>query len=242
LDELKLASEKLRDCITDTVWYVNNAVKAGKSVIAEGANALMLDIDYGSYPYVTSSSTGVAGICSGLGLAPSKLETAIGVVKAYTTRVGSGPFPTEDFGPAGEHMFTKGREYGVTTGRKRRCGWLDLNIVRYTHMINNYSSINITKLDVLDELDEIKIAVGYNLNGKPLPSMPSNLEVLAQVEPEYITMPGWKTDTTQITEYNNLPIQAKDYLATIEELADVPISWVGTGPGRENMLLNPLYD
>jgi adenylosuccinate synthase len=241
LDELSEARERLRDNITDTIYYVNNAIKGGKRVIAEGANALMLDLDFGSYPFVTSSSTGVAGIASGLGIAPSKLETSIGVVKAYTTRVGSGPFPTEDFGEAGEHMFTKGREMGVTTGRRRRCGWLDLHLVKYTHMINNYSSINITKLDILDELAEIKICVGYNINGKSLKSMPSNLEDLAKVEPEYITMKGWLSDTSTVKDWADLPHEAKEYLSAIEEISEVPISWVGVGPDRENMLINPLY-
>ena len=241
LEHLKQVSERLRPLITDTIFYVNDAINNGKRIIAEGANALMLDLDYGSYPYVTSSPTGVAGICTGLGIAPQKVETAIGVVKAYTTRVGEGPFPTEDFGPAGEHMFTKGQEFGVTTGRKRRCGWLDMNIVRYTNMINNYQSINITKLDILDELDEIKIATAYTINGKEIPSMPANLEELAKVEPQYITMKGWKSDTSKCTDWNQLPHEAKEYLNTIAEIGGTPVSWVGVGPARENMLLNPLY-
>ena len=241
LEHLRIVSEKLRPMITDTVWYVNNAINEGKRIIAEGANALMLDLDYGTYPYVTSSPTGVAGICSGLGIAPTKVETAIGVVKAYTTRVGEGPFPTEDEGPAGQHMQTKGQEFGVTTGRVRRCGWLDMNVVRYTHMINNYASINMTKLDILDELDEIKIATTYTIDGKEIPSMPANIEQLAKVKPEYITLRGWKSDTSKVTDWNKLPSEAKEYINTVGELAGTPVTWVGVGPARESMLLNPLY-
>jgi len=190
LDGFQKLSREIRPMIVDTVYLVNKGLNDGKRLICEGANALMLDVDYGSWPYVTSSSTGVAGISSGLGIAPSKIESAIGVVKAYTTRVGAGPFPTEIIGGIGDHLQTKGQEVGVTTGRKRRCGWLDLMVVKYTHMINNYTSINITKLDILDELDEVRIGVGYMLDGSPIYTMPSNLEDLSRVQVQYETLKG----------------------------------------------------
>lgn len=225
--------------VCDTVYMINHSIESGKRLLTEGANALMLDIDYGSYPYVTSSSTGVAGACTGLGVAPSKISTVIGIVKAYTTRVGAGPFPTEIIGGIGDHLQIKGKEIGVTTKRKRRCGWLDLVVVRYTHLINNYSSLNITKLDILDELEELKIAVEYEIDGIRLKSMPANLEDLSKVKVVYETLPGWKCDTSQVSEWRDLPKEAKGYLKRIEEVLKVPISWVGTGPKRENMLINP---
>jgi adenylosuccinate synthase len=241
LAEFESYKKRMEGMITDTIYYVNKETESGKRLIAEGANALMLDLDYGTYPYVTSSSTGVAGVSSGLGIAPTKLETTVGVVKAYTTRVGLGPFPTEETGEIGEHLVAKGREFGTTTGRKRRCGWLDLNVVKYTHMINNYTSINITKLDVLDELEEIQIGVGYSLNGQKLNSIPASLEDLGKVKVDYLKMPGWRSDTTKVLRWQDLPPQAKAYLSKISELTGVPITWVGTGPNRENMLKNPDY-
>ena len=227
--------------VVDSVQVIGEALHSGKRILAEGANALMLDIDYGSYPYVTSSSTGVAGACTGLGIPPSKIETVIGIVKAYTTRVGAGPFPTEIIGGIGDHLQSKGKEVGVTTGRKRRCGWLDLNVVKYTHLINNYTSINITKLDILDELPEILIGVQYTIDGIPLKSMPSSLEDLSKVKVEYEKVQGWNCDTSGCTNWKDLPSQAKNYLNVISRLTGIPISWVGNGPKRENMLLNPIY-
>ena len=241
INEFGTYKEQIQSMITDSIWKVNQDLQEGKRLICEGANALMLDIDFGSYPYVTSSSTGTAGVMSGLGIPPNKLETVIGVVKAYTTRVGAGPFPTEVLGEVGDHIQNVGKEYGVTTGRKRRCGWLDLNVVKYTSMINGYTSINITKLDVLDQLEEIQIAVGYKLHGEKLQSMPANLEDLSQVEVEYETLKGWKSDTTQCKQWKDLPPEAKAYLDRISQILGLPVTWVGTGPTRENMLLNPNY-
>ena len=225
------------DMVIDTVHYVNSSIRAGKTLLAEGANAALLDVDFGTYPYVTSSPTTAGGICTGLGIAPTKIDTCIGVVKAYTTRVGAGPFPTELEDAIGQEMRDVGHEYGTTTGRPRRCGWLDIPVVQYSHMINNYKSINITKLDVLSGLDEIKIGVAYKINGEQLPVglMPSSLQGLAAVEVEYETMQGWKCDISKATRFEDLPGPAQAYLRRIEELVGVEVSWVGVGPGRLEM-------
>lgn len=222
----------------DSVHYVNSELAKGTTILAEGANAALLDIDFGTYPFVTSSPTCAGGIATGLGIAPSKLDTAIGIVKAYTTRVGSGPFPTELDCKVGEELGRVGHEFGTTTGRPRRCGWLDIPVVNYSHMLNNYTSLNITKLDVLSGLEEIKIGVSYSIDGEELPKgmMPSVLTDLAKVTVNYESMPGWMCDITDVQTYDALPQQAKAYLDRIEELTGVPVSWVGTGPGREAMV------
>jgi len=238
LAHLKSFRDDVVPMIKDTVTYVNHAYNQGKSILAEGANACLLDVDYGTYPMVTSSSTTTGGISTGMGIAPSKIDNVIGVVKAYTTRVGSGPFPTELTNDIGERLQSVGAEFGVTTGRKRRCGWLDLALMKYSHQINGYNSINITKLDVLSGLEELKIGVNYKIDGKVLPegSMPSTLEDLTKVEVDYITVPGWKEDISKVTTYNDLPKNARSYLEKIEEILSVPISWVGVGPGRESTI------
>jgi len=206
-------------------------------VLAEGANAALLDVDFGTYPYVTSSATTAGGICTGLGIAPTKIDTAIGVVKAYTTRVGAGPFPTELEDSVGQEMRDVGHEYGTTTGRPRRCGWLDIPVVQYGHLINNYQSINITKLDVLSGLKEIKIGVAYTINGERLPYgfMPSTLDGLGKVEVEYESHDGWMCDISECTKFEDLPQNAQKYLNRIEELVGVEVSWVGVGPARHAM-------
>lgn len=230
--------EQLAPMIIDSVHYLNSAHKEGKSILAEGANAALLDIDFGTYPYVTSSSTAAGGIATGLGLAPSKVDLTIGIVKAYTTRVGSGPFPTELEDEVGQELRDVGREYGTTTGRPRRCGWLDIPVVRYSHQLNGYGSLNITKLDVLSGLRELKIGVAYSVDGKRLPDgmMPSTLIDLGKVKVEYETMPGWSCDISKVTAYKDLPKEAQDYVERIEQLVGVPVSWIGTGPGRDEML------
>lgn len=252
IDRYKKYAEDVDHMIVDGVQFVNEAYDRGEKIITEGANAAMLDMDYGTYPFVTSSSTTAGGIATGLGLSPDKIDCTIGVVKAYTTRVGWGPFPTEltddtcgGMVPTGapgteigRHMQTIGAEIGVTTGRKRRCGWLDMVVVQYAHRLNGYRSLNLTKLDVLDELDEVKIGVAYKINGERLPPgmMPSTLEDLENVEVEYETMPGWKTSLAKCRSFEELPTEAKAYVERIEELAGgVPVSWVGVGPGREDM-------
>lgn len=232
--------EILLPMVDDTVSYINTSLREGKTILTEGANAALLDIDFGTYPFVTSSPTSAGGISTGLGLAPSKVNNVIGIVKAYTTRVGSGPFPTELECEVGQKLRDVGHEYGTTTGRPRRCGWLDLPVVMYSHLLNNYSSINITKLDCLDDLDEVQLGVAYKVDGERLSygTMPSTLKGLGKVEVEYETLPGWKTDISKITSFDDLPVNAKAYLSRIEEVLEVPVSWVGTGPGREEMLKN----
>lgn len=228
--------ETLRPFVVDSVVFMHDAIAANKKILVEGANALMLDIDFGTYPYVTSSSTGIGGVLTGLGIPPRTIKNVYGVVKAYTTRVGEGPFPTEQLNEVGETLQDVGAEYGVTTGRKRRCGWLDLVVLKYSNAINGYTSLNITKLDVLDKFKEIEVGVAYKLNGKELPSFPEDLIDLAKVEVVYKKFPGWEQDITGITKYEDLPENAKNYLKFIEEYLGVPIQWVGTGPARESML------
>lgn len=232
--------ELLKPFVVDSVEFMHRVIAEKKKILVEGANALMLDIDFGTYPYVTSSATGIGGVLTGLGIPPKTINNIYGVVKAYTTRVGEGPFPTEQLNAVGETLQTVGAEYGVTTGRKRRCGWLDLVVLKYSTMINGYTSLNITKLDVLDSFKEIKIGVAYYLNGKELASFPEDLNKLGKVEVKYETLPGWEQDISKITNYDDLPENAKKYLKFIEDFVNVPIQWVGVGPARNSMLTKPL--
>lgn len=229
-------AEMLEPMIVDSVAYINEAHDAGKKILIEGANATMLDLDFGTYPFVTSSSASIGGACTGLGIAPSLIGSSVGIVKAYTTRVGAGPFPTELLDELGEKIREKGHEYGTTTGRPRRCGWLDIFVLNYTHRINRFTALNITKLDILSDLAEIKIGVGYSYKGERLKHFPSNLEVLANVEVEYETMPGWQSDITKVRSYAELPDAARKYIERIEQLVGCPVKWVGVGPGRDEMI------
>lgn len=229
--------ELLRPFVVDSVEFMHNAIDAKKKVLVEGANALMLDIDFGTYPYVTSSATGIGGVLTGLGIHPRAIQNVYGVVKAYTTRVGEGPFPTEQLNADGETLQSIGAEYGVTTGRKRRCGWLDLVVLKYSNAINGYTHLNITKLDVLDTFKEVKVAIAYHLDGKKLAFFPEDLNRLAKVDVEYVTLPGWEQDISKITSYADLPENAKKYLQFIEDFLKVPVKWVGVGPARESMLV-----
>ncbi|KAI4467541.1 adenylosuccinate synthetase [Holotrichia oblita] len=229
-------AEKIRPLVIETVYFLYKSVREGKKILVEGANAAMLDIDFGTYPYVTSSNCSVGGVCTGLGLDPSSIGDVIGVVKAYTTRVGDGPFPTELHDEIGELLQMKGHEFGVTTKRKRRCGWLDVFLLQYTNMINGYTAICLTKLDILDTLKEIKLAVGYTLNGKKLESFPSSAAQLANVQVEYVTMPGWQTCTEGVRTFNDLPLNARKYVEKIEEILEVPVKWIGVGKGRESII------
>lgn len=197
----------------------------------------MLDIDFGTYPYVTSSCTGLGGAIQGLSLNPTSIKSVIGVIKAYSTRVGSGPFPSEQINEVGEKLQLVGREFGVTTGRRRRCGWLDMVMCRYSAAINCYTALNLTKLDILDDFDEIKVAVSYRLEGKDLASFPADQEVLNKVEVVYETLPGWKTNTMGATKWEDLPPNAQKYIEFIErEIGNVPVKWIGTGPARSHMI------
>lgn len=237
LARYKELAEKLRPYVVDNVAFMHKALSENKKILVEGANALMLDLDFGTYPYVTSSNTSIGGVCTGLGIPPTKIKEVYGVVKAYTTRVGAGPFPTEQLNEIGEHLQNVGHEWGVTTGRKRRCGWLDLVVVNYSSLINGYTQFNITKLDILDQLPEIKVGVAYKFNGEILESFPEDLSVVDAVEVVYKTFPGWKTDTSKARKFSDLPIEAQKYLEFIEEFTGVPIKWIGVGPARDAMVV-----
>jgi adenylosuccinate synthase len=218
-------------------------------ILIEGANALLLDIDHGTYPFVTSSNTGLGGVFTGLaGLSPLAFSvpgsSIIGVVKAYTTRVGSGPFPTElvfernkEDAHYGEKLQRIGREFGVTTGRKRRCGWLDLVVVKYSAQVNCYSQINLTKLDILDSFDIIRLATGYRLDGEELESFPADLDQMERIEIIYKTFDGWKAETTGCRRWEDLPEAAREYVTFIERWVGIQVKWVGTGPRREDMIV-----
>ncbi|CAG0882948.1 unnamed protein product [Cyprideis torosa] len=229
----------LRPMVEDTVVYLNNCLRQRKRILIEGANATMLDLDFGTYPYVTSSNCSVGGVCTGLGIPPCVIKDVIGVMKAYTTRVGAGPFPTECKDDVGDRLQRIGGEVGTTTGRRRRCGWLDLVVVRYASMINGFTAMNLTKLDVLDDFDEVKIGKSYSLNGQPVEGFPSNLNDLARVQVEYITLKGWKKSIRGVTSFDDLPQAAKDYILKIEELLGVQVKWIGTGKDRRNIVVKP---
>jgi len=232
----KLA-ERLCPYVIDSVSYIHKAIAEKKRVLVEGANALMLDLDFGTYPFVTSSSTTIGGVCTGLGIPPKMIGETIGVVKAYTTRVGGGPFPTEQLNEIGTHLQEVGREWGTTTGRRRRCGWLDLVVLKHSTLINGYDSFNLTKLDILDQLPEIKVGVRYLVDGKELVGFPADLELLAKVEVEYITLPGWQSCIEKVTKYEDLPENCKKYVEFIEQFMGIPVKWIGVGPGREAMVV-----
>ncbi|CUM67130.1 uncharacterized protein PRCAT00004820001 [Priceomyces carsonii] len=236
LARYKSYREALRPFVVDSVEFMHRAIDEKKKILVEGANALMLDLDFGTYPYVTSSATGIGGVLTGLGIPPRAIRNIYGVVKAYTTRVGEGPFPTEQLNKDGETLQSVGAEFGVTTGRKRRCGWLDLVVLKHSTLINGYTSLNITKLDVLDSFKDIKVGVSYSYKGKKLEGFPEDLLKLADVDVDYVTLPGWEQDITKIKNYNDLPENAKKYLKFIEDFLHVPIQWVGVGPARDSML------
>ncbi|KAL2320791.1 hypothetical protein Fmac_029760 [Flemingia macrophylla] len=237
VEKYKRYAERLEPFIADTVHVMNEAIEQKKKILVEGGQATMLDIDFGTYPFVTSSSPSAGGICTGLGIAPRVVGDLIGVVKAYTTRVGSGPFPTEILGSGGDLLRFAGQEFGTTTGRPRRCGWLDIVALKYSCEINGFSSLNLTKLDVLSDLDEIQLGVSYKLvDGTPIKSFPSDLRLLEQLKVEYEVLPGWKSDISSVRNYSDLPKAARHYVERIEELVGVPIHYIGVGPGRDALI------
>uniref|UniRef100_A0A8D1ZJ11 Adenylosuccinate synthetase n=1 Tax=Sus scrofa TaxID=9823 RepID=A0A8D1ZJ11_PIG len=237
LKKLKGFAERIRPMVRDGVYFMYEALHGPpKKILVEGANAALLDIDFGTYPFVTSSNCTVGGVCTGLGIPPQNIGEVYGVVKAYTTRVGVGAFPTEQINEIGDLLQSRGHEWGVTTGRKRRCGWLDLMILRYAHMINGFTALALTKLDILDTLDEVKVGVSYKLSGKRIPYFPANQEILQKVEVEYETLPGWKTDTTGARKWEDLPPQAQSYIRFVENHVGVAVKWVGVGKSRDSMI------
>ncbi|XP_063773662.1 adenylosuccinate synthetase isozyme 2 isoform X1 [Pseudophryne corroboree] len=237
LGKLKEYAEKVKPMVKDGVYFIHEALHGTpKKILVEGANAALLDIDFGTYPFVTSSNCTAGGVCTGLGIPPQSIGDVYGVVKAYTTRVGIGAFPTEQVNDIGNILQTRGHEFGVTTGRKRRCGWLDLVLLRYAHMINGFTALALTKLDILDVFSEIKVGVSYKLDGVKIPHFPANQEVLNRVEVEYETLPGWNSDTSSARTLEDLPENAKKYVHFIEEALGVKIKWIGVGKSRESMI------
>ncbi|KAK4074435.1 uncharacterized protein Triagg1_5031 [Trichoderma aggressivum f. europaeum] len=222
----------------DGLSFMYSAQTSNMNIIIEGANAVMLDLSMGSYPYVTSSNTAISGIIAGLTLNPKAITETIGVVKAYTTRVGAGAFKTEDLEEVGTKLQEVGREWGTSTGRKRRCGWLDLVVVKHGHMVNYYTALNLTKLDVLDSFETIKIAIAYKdkSTGQELDYYPADHNILDNAEVVYHEMPGWNKPTTNARTYDELPKQAQDYIEYIEKFIGVKVKWIGTGPDREAMI------
>ncbi|XP_034284120.2 adenylosuccinate synthetase isozyme 2 isoform X2 [Pantherophis guttatus] len=237
LKRLKSYRERIKPMVKDGVYFMHEALHGSpKKILVEGANATLLDIDFGTYPFVTSSNCTVGGVCTGLGMPPQNVGEVYGVVKAYTTRVGIGAFPTEQNNEIGELLQTRGKEFGVTTGRKRRCGWLDLVLLRYAHMINGFTALALTKLDILDVFPEIKIGIAYRSDNKIIPHFPANQEVLNKVEVQYETLPGWKKDISNARTFDELPVNAQNFVRFIEMELGVPVKWIGVGRSRESMI------
>jgi len=232
-EKLKEAADFLAPFVKDTVLTVNHAAKSGKKILFEGAQGMWLDVDYGTYPFVTSSNTTTGGACTGSGLSPKYIQEVVGVMKAYTTRVGEGPFPTELDCDMGEAIRKAGNEFGATTGRPRRCGWFDAVSSAYSCMINGVDELAVTKVDVLDGLEEIKICVAYKIDGKTVYDMPSDTEDIKKAEPVYESMPGWSESTCECENFSDLPMNAQKYLTRIAELVDARIGIVSVGPNRE---------
>ncbi|MDN5874689.1 MAG: adenylosuccinate synthetase, partial [Sinobacteraceae bacterium] len=215
---------------------LNRLRSEGAGILFEGAQGTLLDIDLGTYPFVTSSNTTAGAAATGSGIGPCDIDAVLGVVKAYTTRVGSGPFPTELFDVMGETLARRGNEFGATTGRPRRCGWFDAVVMRRAIINNSLSALAVTKLDVLDELDSIRIAVAYRSGGKRLEDTPISDETCVGAQPEYIDLPGWQSSTVGVTRYSDLPPNARAYLEKIEQIAGVPIAMISTGPDRDHTI------
>ena len=242
IDQYQGYAKRLAPHVTNVSVFIYNAIKQGKQVLFEGAQGTHLDIDHGTYPFVTSSNTVAGNACCGAGIGPKEITYVIGIVKAYTTRVGRGPFPTELFDETGDKIQKKGAEFGATTGRRRRCGWLDIVLLRNSIRLNSLTGLVITKLDVLDGLPSLEICTGYEYEGRIISDFPANLKVLDACKPVYETLPGWTEDITQIRRFEDLPKNAKTYLTRIEELTETPIQIISVGPGREETIVlnNPL--
>lgn len=232
-------ANRIRKYVTDATVLLYNAIKAGKKVLFEGAQGTLLDLDLGTYPYVTSSHPISGGVCVGAGIGPTMIEECIGVVKAYTTRVGKGPFPTELFDGIGDEIRQKGNEYGTTTGRPRRCGWFDAVIVKYSVRTSGLTSIVVNKIDTLGDINKLKICVAYKKGDEIISEFPPSLEELAVCEPIYEEMEGWEGNIGNIKNYEDLPENAKKYISRVEELCDVKVSMIGVGPGRDQNIVKP---
>jgi len=233
-------AERLSPYVEDTVHRLHRLVGEGRNVLFEGAQGALLDIDHGTFPYVTSSNTTTGAAATGSGVAPTALDGVVGLLKAYTTRVGGGPFPTELMDETGEFLRKRGNEFGTVTGRPRRCGWLDTVVARYSRQVNGVGAIALTKLDVLDGMDEIRIATAYRIRGKTVRELPGHRADWTQAEPVYRTVPGWKTDTVGVLDFEDLPRAAKDYIRVVEEEVGAPVGLVSTGPRRAETVVRDL--
>ncbi len=230
-------AERIRPLVCDTAKFLNEAIARGQRILFEGAQGTMLDIDHGTYPFVTSSSATAGGASTGTGVPPTRIHGVIGVSKAYITRVGSGPFPTESDNAAGDLLRREGNEFGAVTGRPRRCGWFDVPLLGYTAMVNGFDTLMITKLDVLDQLEEIPVCVGYKLHGAQVCEMPATYRALEAVEPVYEMLPGWVCSTRGIDQYEKLPERAREYLQFLEQRTGVEVGGVSTGPERNETMI-----
>lgn len=229
---------RLRPHIVDTSYLINEAIDGGRKVLFEGAQGTLLDIDHGTYPYVTSSHPTAGGACIGAGVGPTRIRQVLGVAKAYTTRVGDGPFPTEEFGETGAWLRDRGREYGTTTGRPRRCGWLDMVALRYAVRVSGLNGLAITKLDTLAGLQAIRVCVAYDCDGVRVSEWPRSAEVLSRCRPVYVELPGWQRDITSAQRHEDLPPEARDYIGFIESRAGIPVSVLSVGPERQQTILD----
>jgi adenylosuccinate synthase len=230
-------AESFKHRIADTRLLLNTALEAGETVLLEGSQGTLLDVDHGTYPYVTSSNPTAGGAAVGSGIGPTRITTVLGILKAYTTRVGSGPFPTELFDENGEYLSKTGGEFGVTTGRRRRCGWFDAVIARYATRVNGITDYFLTKLDVLSSLETVPVCVGYRVDGKETSEMPMTQSDLHRAEPIYEELPGWWEDISEAREFDDLPAKARDYVLRLEELGGAHISCIGVGPGRDQTIV-----
>lgn len=236
-EEFFEAMEFLREFkIVNGEYFINEKIQEGQRVLAEGAQGSMLDVDFGTFPFVTSSNTISAGVCTGLGIAPQKIKEVFGISKAYCTRVGSGPFPTELLDETGEQLRKTGNEFGSTTGRPRRCGWIDLVALQFACMINGVTQIIMTKADILDELEELKVCNGYNINGKAIDYVPFQMNKV-DIEPVYKSFKGWQKDITAITEFDELPAEMKTYIDYLNKFLGVPVKYISNGPGRDQLII-----
>ena len=237
INEYQAFDQRIDEYITDTALFLSHALKQGKRIIAEGAQGALLDVDHGTYPFVTSSNPTSGGACTGLGIAPTAVDSVVGIVKAYCTRVGNGPFPTEQLNEVGERLRSVGAEFGATTGRPRRCGWFDAVAMRYSAMINGISKVAITKLDVLDDFDEIKVCIGYEHKGKQLKTFPTDVGSLSHITPVYESFEGWKTSLADIRSYADVPAKARRYVESLARLCGTSLWIVSVGPRRDQTIV-----
>jgi adenylosuccinate synthase len=238
-DEYQRYAARLGPMVCDTAKLLNEAIAAGRSIMFEGAQGTMLDIDHGTYPFVTSSSASAGGACTGTGVAPTHIHAVIGVSKAYVTRVGGGPFPTEALDSLGDHIRTRGNEFGSVTGRPRRCGWLDAPLLRYSAMLNGLESLVITKLDVLDELEKVPVCVSYRVGKQKVSEIPATIKGFDGLEPVYECLAGWQTSTAGISCFDELPARARDYIRYVESQTGVEVGCISTGPERNQTIVVP---